>query len=142
MTLTPETAPTVHVDVVLNMPLEDGGVLPIRQGIGAIRTQTEGLVVFPRLLGPFEIDDEAWYVTHIGTGRRMPVTFDDEQHATAFANAAGPLAAWWQQRPELSKETRLRLVELAQAHGGRPDQHILDALARRAAKAAEKGGAA
>jgi hypothetical protein len=135
MTTTPEAAPNVHVDVVLNLPIEDGGVLPIRQGIGAIRTQTEGLVVFPRLTGPFEIDDDAWHVTHIGTGRRVPVTFEDQEHATAFANAAGPLAAWWQKQPALSLEARLKLIGLAQEHGGTPDQHVLDALARRAAKA-------
>lgn len=133
---------TIHVDVVVNLPLEDGGVFPLRQGIGAIRTNTEGLVVFPRLIGPFEIDDDAWDVTHVGTGRRIPVTFDDQEHATAFANAAGSLAVWWQKQPELSLETRLKLIELAQEHGGRPDQKILDALARRAAKAtAEKDGA-
>lgn len=134
MTATPDTAPTVHVDVVLNLPLDDGGILPLRQGIGAIRTKTEGLVVFPRLTGPFEIDDDLWCVTHVGTGRRIPVMFDDQEHATGFANAAGPLAAWWQERPELSRETRLKVIELAQEHGGTPDQHILDALARRAAK--------
>jgi hypothetical protein len=140
MTTTPDTAPTIHVDVVLNMPLEDGGVLPVRTGIGAIRTQTEGLVVFPRLTGPFEIDDNAWSVTHVGTGRRIPVTFDSQEQATEFANEAGRLAVWWQKRPELTPETSQRLIELAQEHGGRPDQHILDALARRAAKAAEKDG--
>jgi hypothetical protein len=141
MTSTRDTARTIHVDVVLNMPLDGGGVLPVRTGIGAIRTQTEGLVVFPRLTGPFEIDEDAWDVTHVGSGRRIPVQFDDQEHATAFANAAGPLAVWWQKRPALSSETSQRLVELAQEHGGRPDQHVLDALARRAAKAAEKDGA-
>ena len=134
MTTTPDTARTVHVDVILNMPLEDGGFLPVRQGIGAIRTQTEGLVVFPRLAGPFEIDEGRWCVTHVGTGHRIPVMFEDEEHATGFANAAGPLAAWWEKRPQLSVETRLKLIALAQEHGGMPDQHILDALARRAAK--------
>ena len=138
MTTTPDTERTVHVDVVVNLPLEDGGVLPLRQGIGAIRTNTEGLVVFPRLTGPFELDDSAWDVTHVGTGRRIPVTFADEEHATAFANEAGRLAVWWQKQPELDLETRLRLIELAQEHGGHPDQRILDALARRAAKAQEK----
>lgn len=134
MTLTPDTAPTVHVDVPISLPLEDGGTFLVRQGIGAIRTATEGLVVFPRLTDLFEMDDDAWHVTHVGTGRRIPVTFDDQEHATAFANAVGPLAAWWQKRPELSREARLKVVELAQEHGGTPDQHILDALARRAAK--------
>lgn len=134
MTTTPDTAPTIHVDVTLNLPLDDGGVLPVRQGIGAIRTQTEGLAVFPVLTGPFEFDDDHWSVTHVGTGLRLPVTFDDQEHATAFANAAGPLAAWWQKKPELSAETRLELIRLAQEHDGTPDQRILDALARRAAK--------
>lgn len=137
MTLTPDTTPTVHIDVILKLPLDDGGTLPIRQGIGAIRTETEGLVVFPALTGPFEIDDDVWHVTHIGTGLRIPVAFEDQEHATAFANAAGPLACWWQKRPELSLDARLKLVALAQEHGGTPDQHILDALARRKAKEGE-----
>lgn len=136
MTLTPDTAPTVHVDVVLNFPLEEGGVLPVRTGIGAIRTNTEGLVVFPCLTGPLEFDDAAWHVTHVGTGRRIPVTFEDQEHATAFANAAGSLAVWWQKRPALPTETSLKLIELAREHGGTPDQHVLDAIARRAAKTA------
>ena len=138
-TIKPET---VHVDVVLNLPREGGGFLRARQGIGAIPTNTEGLAVFPRLTGPFEMDEGAWDVTHVPSGRRIPFTFDDQEHATAFANAAGPLAVWWQKRPELSPETRQRLVELAQEHDGRPDQHVIDALARRAARAAaEKDGA-
>ncbi|MFJ8727706.1 hypothetical protein [Streptomyces sp. NPDC093269] len=138
MTTTPET---IHVDVILNLPLEDGGFLPMRQGIGAIPTQTEGLVVFPSLIGPFEIDDDVWNVTHVGTGRRIPVSFEDQEHATAFANAAGPLAAWREDRPALTVDTRLKLIELAQEHGGRPDQRVLDAIARRAAKASEAGTA-
>lgn len=127
---------TIHVDVVINVPLDDGGFLPIRTGIGAIPTQTEGLVVFPRLTGPFEFDEDAWCVTHVGTGRRIPVTFDDQEHATVFANEAGRLAAWGEDRPVLPPDVLVRLIEVAQEHGGRPDQHILDALARRAAKAA------
>ncbi|MFF1444176.1 hypothetical protein [Streptomyces sp. NPDC058295] len=137
MTATPETTRTIHVDVTLNMPLDDGGVLPIRTGIGAIRTQTEGLVVFPRLIGPFEIDDQHWSVTHVGTGRRIPVEFEDEEHATAFANDAGSLAAWWEERPHLPAKTLLQVIELAQEHGGTPDQHVLGAMARK--KAAEEG---
>ncbi|MCX4911869.1 hypothetical protein [Streptomyces sp. NBC_00878] len=130
MTATHDTTPTVHVDVPMNLPLEDGGTLRVRQGIGAIRTQTEGLVVFPVLIGPYEVDDSRWSVTHVGTGLRIPVAFDDEEHATAFANAAGPLACWWQKKPKLPLETRLKLVRLAQEHGGTPDQKALDALAR------------
>jgi hypothetical protein len=134
MTAAPDTETTIHVDVILNLPLDDGGFLPLRTGIGAIPTRTEGLVVFPALTGPFEIDDSRWCVTHVGTGRRIPVTFEDEEHATTFANAAGPLAPWWEKKPEMALETRLKLIEVAQEHGGRPDQHVLDALARRAAK--------
>jgi hypothetical protein len=137
MTTTPATEPTVHVDVVLNMPLDDGGFFPVAQGIGGVRTQTEGLVVFPRLTGLFEIDESQWHVTHVGTGRRIPVTFDDKAHATAFANAAGELAVWSQKRPELPPDVLVRLIVLAQEHGGTPDQHIQGALARRAAKGVE-----
>jgi hypothetical protein len=134
MTAAPDTAPTVHVDVPLYLPLEGGGTFRVSQGIGGIRTQTEGLVVFPALTGLFEMDESRWYVTHVGTGMRIPVTFDDQEHATAFANAAGPLALWWEKRPELSVETRQKLIDLAQEHDGRLDQHVLDAIARRAAK--------
>lgn len=135
MTATPETQRTVHVDIPLNLPLDDGGTLRVRQAIGAIPTQTEGLVVFPAVMGMFEIDDSRWHVTHVGTGLRLPAAFDDEETATGFANAVGPLAAWAEERPELSMETRLKVVELAQEHGGTLDQRILDGLARRAAKA-------
>lgn len=128
------TTPTVHVDVIVNMPLEDGGVLPIRQGIGAIPTQTEGLVVFPRLAGLFEIDDDAWCVTHVGTGRRIPVVFEDQEHATAFANAAGALADWSEERPHLALTVRLKLIRLAKEHGGTPDERIAEQLARHEAK--------
>lgn len=134
MTLTPDTAPTVHVNVPLYLPLEGGGTFRVSQGIGGIRTQTEGLVVFPALTGLFEMDESRWYVTHVGTGLRIPVTFDGQEHATTFANAAGPLAPWWEKRPELSAETRRTLIELAQELDGRLDQHVLDGIARRAAK--------
>lgn len=134
MTLTPATAPTVHVDIILNLPTEDGGTFRVRQGIGGIRTQTEGLVVFPAVYGPFDIDESEWHVFHVGTGQRIPVAFDDEQQATAFANAAGPLAVWSQKRPKLAKKTRVELLQLAQEHGCRPDQRIHGFLARNAAK--------
>jgi hypothetical protein len=134
MTTTPDTAPTVHVDVPLYLPLDGGGTFRVSQGIGGIRTDTEGLVVFPALTGLFEMDESRWYVTHVGTGRRIPVTFNDQEHATTFANAAGPLAAWWEKQPQLSAETTQKLIQLAQEHDGRPDQHVLDAIARRAAK--------
>lgn len=137
MTATPDTAPTVNIDVPISLPLEDGGTLRVRQGISAIRTETEGLVVFPALLGLFDIDDQVWHVTHIGTGLRIPVTFPGQEHATAFANAAGPLACWWQKRPDLPMDVHLKLVALAQEHGGTPDQKVVDALARRQAKETE-----
>jgi hypothetical protein len=128
---------TVHVDVPINLPLEGGGVQTVCHGIKGIRTQTEGLVVFPVLIGPYDIDESRWSVTHVGTGLRIPAAFDSKEQATRFANAAGPLALWWQKFPEMSVETRLKLIELAKEHGGTPDQHVLDALARRAAKDSE-----
>lgn len=134
MTTSPETKRTIHVEVVTNLPLEDGGFLPIRQGIGAIPTQTEGLVVFPRLTGPFEMDHDAWDVTHVGTGRRLPVTFADEEHATSYANAAGAMADWSEAKPKLPLDVRLRLVRMAPEHGGTPDQRIVEQLALRDAK--------
>lgn len=134
MTTTPETAPTTHVDVIINLPLDNGGVLPIRQGIGAIPTETEGLVVFPRLLGPFEIDDDAWCVTHVGTGRRIPAMFEDQEHATLFANAAAALADWSERRPRLALDVRLKVVRLAKELGGRLDQRIVEQLERHDAK--------
>jgi hypothetical protein len=134
MTTTPETTTTVHVDVPINLPLEGGGVQTVCHGIKGIRTQTEGLVVFPVLIGPYDIDESRWSVTHVGTGLRIPVAFGSKEQATGFANAAGPLALWWQKFPELSSDTQVALIELAQEHGGTPDQRVLDVLARRAAK--------
>lgn len=134
MTATPETRRTVHVEVVTNLPLEDGGVLPVRQGIGALPTQTEGLVVFPRLTGPFEMDDGVWDVTHVGTGRRLPVTFPDEEHATSYANAAGALVDWSEAKPKLPLDVRLRLVRMSPEHGGTPDPRVAEQLARRDVK--------
>jgi len=125
---------TVHVDAPINLPLEGGGIQTVSHGIKGIRTQTEGLVVFPVLIGPYDIDKSRWSVTHVGTGLRIPAVFGSKEQATGFANAAGPLALWRQNFPELSIDTRLKLVELAQEHGGTPDQHVLDALARLAAK--------
>lgn len=132
--MTTISKPTVHVDVIVNLPLEDGGVFPVRQGIGAIPTQTDGLVVFPRVTGPCEMDDDVWDVTHVGTGRRLPVTFDDEAHATSYANAAGELADWSEKRPRLPLDVRLKLVRLAKEHGGTPDPRIVEQMARRDAR--------
>jgi len=134
MTVTPETAATVHVDVVINLPLDDGGVLPVRTGIGGIRTQTEGLVVFPRLLGPFEIDDDRWCVTHVGTGRRIPAMFPDQEHATRFANTVGSLADWSEKWPKLALDVRLKVVRMAKEHGGVLDPRIAEQLDRHDAK--------
>lgn len=125
---------TVHVDVPINLPLEGGGTQTVSHGIKAIRTQTEGLVVFPVLIGPYDVDKSRWSVTHVGTGMRIPVAFDSKEQAAGFANAAGPLALWRQKFPRLSSATRVSLIELAQEHGGTPDQRVLDALARHAAK--------
>lgn len=128
------TSETVHVDVPINIPLEGGGTETVCHGIKGIPTQTEGLVVFPVLIGPYDVDKARWSVTHVGTGLRIPAAFDTKEQATGFANAAGPLAVWWQKFPELSVDTQVALVELAQEHGGQPDQRILDALARRGTK--------
>lgn len=134
MTLTPDIAPTVHVDVPLNLPTEDGGTFRVLQPIGAHRTQTEGLVVFPALVDLYEFDESRWNVTHVGTGLRIPVDFDSEEKATAYANACGPLADWAQDRPELPVETRVKLLQLALEHGCQPDKRVDTALARHAAK--------
>lgn len=134
MTTTPDIAPTVYVDVPINLPLEGGGIQTLCHGIKGIRTQTEGLVAFPVLIGPYDIDKSRWSVTHVGTGLRIPAAFDSKEQATGFANAAGPLALWWQKFPELSVDTQMALMELAQEHGGTPDQRVLDALALRVAK--------
>lgn len=134
MTATPETETTILVDVPINLPLEGGGMLTTSHGIKGIRTQTEGLVVFPVLIGPYDVDKSRWSVTHVGTGLRVPAAFNTKEQATEFANAAGPLTAWWQKFPEMSVDTQVALIELAQEHGGQPDQRILDALARRGTK--------
>jgi len=139
MTITDTTPSTVHVDVPLNLPTDDGKILRTRQGIGAIRTQTEGLVVFPMLVDLMETDESVWHVTHAPTGRRLPVGFPDEEHATAFANAAGPLARWDHEQPVVTHAARLHLVALANEHDGFVDPRFLGALDRRSAEL--RGGA-
>jgi hypothetical protein len=130
------TAETVHVDVIINMPLDDGGFLPVRQGIGAIRTGTEGLVVFPAVTGPFEVEESRWDITHVGTGRRIPIAFPDQESATACADEAGALTDWSADHPSVPA---LAVVRLGQKHGGVPDPHVAHAMARLEARA---GGAA
>lgn len=134
MIATPETVTTVPVDVPINVPLEGGGVITVSHGIKGIQTQTDGLVVFPVLIGPYDIDTSRWSVTHVGTGMRIPAAFDSKEKATEFANAAGPLALWDQKFPELSVETRLALASLALEHDGQLDQRIADSFARHNAK--------
>lgn len=138
MTATPETE-TVHVDVPLSLPTDDGGTFRVRQPIGAHRTDTDGLVVFPALIDLYDFDESRWHVTHVGTGLRIPVEFDNEDQAAAFAGAVGPLADWAQPKPVLPVDARTRVLELAVKHGGRMDQRIREQYDRRVAESAGGG---
>ncbi|MDI3408331.1 hypothetical protein [Streptomyces cavernicola] len=128
-----ELSPTIHVDVPLNLPTSDGTLVRTRQAIGAIRTQTEGLVIFPKVVGLMEIDESVWVVTHTLTGLRLPFEFPDEEHATAFANAAAPMACWDQEQPVVTREAKLQLVALAEEHAGFAEPRFLADLDRRSA---------
>ncbi len=117
------TSETVHVETVIHMPLDDGGYLPIRQGISARPTQTPGLVVFPALTGILAIDDDVWHVTHVRSGRRLPVAFTSRQAATDYANELGELGDWdidWNAtKPAIDPVTVLRI---AREHGAVIDE--------------------
>ncbi|MEV5915773.1 hypothetical protein AB0M00_43685 [Streptomyces chartreusis] len=131
MTAIPETTTTVHLDVPLTLPTDDGGTFRVRQPIGAHRTQTEGLVVFPALIDLYDFDESRWHVTHVDTGLRLPVEFDTEEQAAAFAGAVGPLVDWTQPRPALPVDVRMQVMELALEHGGRLDQRVREQYDRR-----------
>ncbi|MDI3390462.1 hypothetical protein QIS99_30350 [Streptomyces sp. B-S-A8] len=135
MTTTAELPPTIHVDVPLNLSTSDGNLVRTRQAIGAIRTKTEGLVTFPKVVALMETDESVWVVTHTLTGLRLPFGFPDEEHATAFANQAGPLARWDQEQPDVTHAARLQLVALAEEHDGIADPRVLAALDRRSTEA-------
>jgi hypothetical protein len=109
---------TVHVDATIHLPLDGGGTLPLRQGMAALPTSTPGLVVFPALVGILAVDDSTWHVTHVATGRRIPVSFADKDTAEGYANALGGLGDWTQGKPAVPP---LDVLRLAREHGGTLD---------------------
>ncbi|MFI8792634.1 hypothetical protein [Streptomyces sp. NPDC055105] len=130
MSTTSEKPRTISIKVPLDLPTEDGELSRVRQTIIAILTQTDGLVVFPALGYLFDFIDDAWHVTHVGTGLRLPLTFPGEAQATAFANAAGELADWSVNHPSLPLDVRRQVVLLGKEHGGIPNQKVREQLAR------------
>lgn len=122
---------SVHAEAVLNVPTDDGPPLPIRMGIAAEPTPTDGLVVFPKLLDLFDYDDSIWHVTHTATGHYLPIDFPTEEQAVGFADAIGHLADWTDREPALDVP---ELVRIGRLHDGTPAPHVIEALTRRAMK--------
>ncbi|TXS50126.1 hypothetical protein [Streptomyces sp. t39] len=119
---------TVHVETVLNVPLDDGRLMPTRMGIAAELTPTPGLVVFPKLIDLFDYDDTIWHVTHVATGRMLPIDFPTDAHASAYAAAVGDLADWTSPTPTIDVPA---LIARADVHDGTVHQRVLDALTRK-----------
>ncbi|CQR59230.1 hypothetical protein [Streptomyces leeuwenhoekii] len=120
---------TMHVEAILNIPLDNGRTMPTRMGIAAEPTTTDGLVVFPKLLDLFDYDDSVWHVTHAPTGRYLPIDFPTEEQAAGFAGAIGGLADWASLAPVVDVPA---LVAVASEYDGAVHQRVLDALGRRA----------
>ncbi|KIZ16899.1 hypothetical protein [Streptomyces natalensis] len=125
----PETE-GIPVAAVINLPLDDGGTMRVRQTIHAQLTETAGLVVFPLLLGPLAVEKDWWSVTHAPSGKRIPISFRSPEAATAFANAAGPLVDWITDRPRVQKQA---VLDLAHEHDGYTDEQYMAAQRKAAA---------
>ncbi|MGW7636026.1 hypothetical protein [Streptomyces decoyicus] len=124
---------TLRLDARLNLPLDDGTTETLLKPITATLTATDGLVVYPAIMGPQETDENRWYVTHAPTGQYIPVAFPDEASAARFAGAIGHLTDWSATKPVGFPVPVPELVRIGREHGGVPEQWVVDALARRAA---------
>lgn len=121
------TKDRIRVDALIHLPLDDGGYLPMSVPINATPTDAPGLVAFPVVLGPLNIDLDHWQITHAATGRTVGLVHKNEDDALAFAAALAPLTDWTQITPDRSLGHTVQ--QLALVHGGMTWEQYLEANA-------------
>lgn len=121
------TKDRIRVDALIHLPLDDGGYLPMSVPINATPTAAPGLVAFPIVLGPLNIDPGHWQITHAATGRTVGLIHENKDDALAFAAALAPLTDWTKTNPDRNLSHTVR--QQALAHGGMTWEQYLEANA-------------